>query len=97
MYADRVENGGRRSVKERLNGNGVSGPTRQQHQRQITGKRFAILTSSCFCDGFQCFWPRFKFGCGFAVFLDIEEKCGGRFDHNSGGGTFVTGVHVEVV
>ncbi|KAK7382688.1 hypothetical protein VNO80_01668 [Phaseolus coccineus] len=39
MYADRVENGGRRSVKERLNGNGISGPTRQQQQRQITGKR----------------------------------------------------------
>ncbi|XP_047161898.1 uncharacterized protein LOC124831853 [Vigna umbellata] len=45
MYADRVENGGRRSVKERLNGNGISGPTRHHQQRQITGKRFAILTS----------------------------------------------------
>ncbi|KAK7286823.1 hypothetical protein RJT34_22093 [Clitoria ternatea] len=38
MYADRVESGARRSVKERLNnGNGISGSTRQQ--RQITGKR----------------------------------------------------------
>ncbi|KAK7287366.1 hypothetical protein RIF29_00638 [Crotalaria pallida] len=37
MYADRVEeSGARRSVKERLNGNG-SDSTR--HQRQITGKR----------------------------------------------------------
>ncbi|BAT97137.1 uncharacterized protein HKW66_Vig0202900 [Vigna angularis] len=39
MYADRVENGGRRSVKERLNGNGISDPTRHHQQRQITGKR----------------------------------------------------------
>ncbi|KAL2319270.1 hypothetical protein Fmac_028239 [Flemingia macrophylla] len=38
MYADRVESGGRRSVKERLNGNVVSGSTRQ-HQLQFTGKR----------------------------------------------------------
>ncbi|XP_020208229.1 ankyrin repeat and SAM domain-containing protein 6 isoform X1 [Cajanus cajan] len=38
MYADRVESGGRRSVKERLNGNVVSSSTRQ-HQRQVTGKR----------------------------------------------------------
>ncbi|RDX99900.1 SEC23-interacting protein, partial [Mucuna pruriens] len=37
MYADRVESGPRRSVKERLNGNGISGSTRQQ--RPITGKR----------------------------------------------------------
>ncbi|KAJ1427964.1 Sterile alpha motif domain [Sesbania bispinosa] len=37
MYADRVESGARRSVKERLNGNGISDSTRQQ--RQITGKR----------------------------------------------------------
>ncbi|KAE9603384.1 putative sterile alpha motif/pointed domain-containing protein [Lupinus albus] len=36
MYADRVESGARRSVKERLHGNG-SDSTRQQ--RQITGKR----------------------------------------------------------
>ncbi|CAJ1949501.1 unnamed protein product [Sphenostylis stenocarpa] len=43
MYADLVENGGRRSVKERLNGNGTSGPTRLQQQRQITGKRIAVL------------------------------------------------------
>ncbi|CAJ1936158.1 unnamed protein product [Sphenostylis stenocarpa] len=39
MYADLVENGGQRSVKERLNGNGTSGPTWLQQQRQITGKR----------------------------------------------------------
>ncbi|TKY68640.1 Phospholipase DDHD2 [Spatholobus suberectus] len=38
MYADRVEGGARRSVKERLNGNGISGSTRQQ-QRQITGSK----------------------------------------------------------
>ncbi|KAK7389370.1 hypothetical protein VNO78_24336 [Psophocarpus tetragonolobus] len=39
MYADRVESGPRRSVKERLNnGNGVSGST-WQPPRQITGKR----------------------------------------------------------
>ncbi|CAJ1934161.1 unnamed protein product [Sphenostylis stenocarpa] len=38
MYADLVENGGQRSVKERLNGNGTSGPTWLQQQRQITGK-----------------------------------------------------------
>ncbi|KAK7304514.1 hypothetical protein VNO77_42395 [Canavalia gladiata] len=37
MYADRVESGARRSVKERLNGNVISDSTRQQ--RQITGKR----------------------------------------------------------
>ncbi|KAJ1409559.1 Sterile alpha motif domain [Sesbania bispinosa] len=37
MYADRVESGARRSVKERLNGNATSDSTRQQ--RQITGKR----------------------------------------------------------
>jgi len=37
MYADRVESGVRRSVKDRLNGNDVSGSARQQ--RQITGKR----------------------------------------------------------
>ncbi|KAJ7961543.1 SAM domain family protein [Quillaja saponaria] len=36
MYADRVESGGRRSVKERLNGNFVNSSIRQ---RQITGKR----------------------------------------------------------
>ncbi|CAJ1968668.1 unnamed protein product, partial [Sphenostylis stenocarpa] len=30
MYADLVENGGRRSVKERINGNGTSGLTRLQ-------------------------------------------------------------------
>lgn len=43
MYADRMEGGARRPVKERLNnGNGVIGSTRQQQQRQITGKRFAI-------------------------------------------------------
>ncbi|CAJ1941811.1 unnamed protein product [Sphenostylis stenocarpa] len=30
MYADLVENGGRRSLKERLNGNGTSGLTRLQ-------------------------------------------------------------------
>lgn len=43
MYADRVEGGARRPVKERLNDvNGVSGSTRPQQQRQITGKRFAI-------------------------------------------------------
>ncbi|CAL0306003.1 unnamed protein product [Lupinus luteus] len=36
MYSDRVESGARRSVKERLHGNG-SDSTRQQ--RQITGKR----------------------------------------------------------
>ena len=81
MYADRVENGGRRSVKERLNGNGISGPTRHQQQRQITGKRFAILTS-CFCDDFLCFWRGFKFGCDF------------RFDRMLA--TFVIGMHVEV-
>ncbi|KAG5054204.1 hypothetical protein JHK85_006714 [Glycine max] len=40
MYADRVEGGARRPVKERLNDvNGVSGSTRPQQQRQITGKR----------------------------------------------------------
>ncbi|KAG4940933.1 hypothetical protein JHK87_044804 [Glycine soja] len=40
MYADRMEGGARRPVKERLNnGNGVIGSTRQQQQRQITGKR----------------------------------------------------------
>ncbi|XP_057457165.1 uncharacterized protein LOC130748084 isoform X3 [Lotus japonicus] len=37
MYADRVESGARRSVKERLNGTDASGSTRQH--RQITGKR----------------------------------------------------------
>ncbi|XP_027336098.1 ankyrin repeat and SAM domain-containing protein 6-like [Abrus precatorius] len=37
MYADRVDSGARRSVKERLNGNGISDSSRQQ--RQITGKR----------------------------------------------------------
>ncbi|CAK8560161.1 unnamed protein product [Lathyrus sativus] len=36
MYADRVESGARRSVKERLDGN-ISVSTRQQ--RQVTGKR----------------------------------------------------------
>ncbi|XP_028797140.1 ankyrin repeat and SAM domain-containing protein 6 [Neltuma alba] len=36
MYADRVETGARRSVKERLNGNFVSDSARP---RQITGKR----------------------------------------------------------
>ncbi|XP_054781492.1 uncharacterized protein LOC129288780 [Prosopis cineraria] len=36
MYADRVETGARRSVKERLNGNFVTDSTRP---RQITGKR----------------------------------------------------------
>ncbi|CAJ1948772.1 unnamed protein product [Sphenostylis stenocarpa] len=42
MYADLVENGGQRSVKERLNGNDTSGPTWLQQQRQITGKRTRI-------------------------------------------------------
>lgn len=49
MYADRVEGGARRPVKERLNDvNGVSGSTRPQQQRQITGKRFAIRYSFVF-------------------------------------------------
>jgi len=39
MYADRVESGARRSVKERLDGS-ISVSTR--NQRQVTGKRFAI-------------------------------------------------------
>ncbi|CAJ1947926.1 unnamed protein product [Sphenostylis stenocarpa] len=42
MYADLVENGGQRSVKERLNGNGTSGPTWLQQQHQITSKRTRI-------------------------------------------------------
>ncbi|KAG4938873.1 hypothetical protein JHK84_045068 [Glycine max] len=46
MYADRMEGGARRPVKERLNnGNGVIGSTRQQQQRQITGKRSHIPVS----------------------------------------------------
>jgi hypothetical protein len=45
MYADRVESGARRSVKERLDGSiGVS--TRQQ--RQVTGKRFALCSFHSF-------------------------------------------------
>ncbi|KAF5746305.1 ankyrin repeat and SAM domain-containing protein 6 [Tripterygium wilfordii] len=36
MYADRVESGGRRSIKDRLNGNSLDNSTRR---RPITGKR----------------------------------------------------------
>ena len=40
MYADRVEGSGKRSVKERLNGNSADNSI---GRRQITGKRFGFL------------------------------------------------------
>ncbi|CAJ1948004.1 unnamed protein product [Sphenostylis stenocarpa] len=46
MYADLVENGGRRSVKERLNGNGTSGLTRLQLGFEF-GCGFALQSKSC--------------------------------------------------